>query len=256
MDRMSNSQGTWPERTESSNNAGDSGNQSTTGGMTDVASQAKQALAGTAQDTVETAKSAAKEITETAQHQVADTVNQAVSQTADTIAQVKEQAGSVFTDQRDRAVMNLSGLADALRETGKTLAKKMEESDSETAAPAAAIGPFIEDIADRLSSSSDYLKDKDVSQLMHAAEDLARRQPLLFVGALFGVGVVGARLLKGTVGNGNEASPPSPARSTPVRDVTSGMQFETMDTRPASMSAFDQTPVFGSPSARTMGDLS
>jgi hypothetical protein len=181
------------------------GETSQSGGMSDMTGQAKQAMTQTAQETVETAKNAGMEIADTVQQQVSQVVDQAVSQTADTVVQVKEQASSVFVDQRDRATAALSGLADALRETGRTLAQKAESADG-AQAPATAIAPFIEEIADRLSQSSEFLKEKDVSQLISEAENLARKQPMLFVGALFGVGLVGARLLKGTLGSSNDES--------------------------------------------------
>jgi len=162
--------------------------------MSDLASQTKQAVGETAQQTMETAKSAAQEIAGTAQEQATQAIDQVVSQTVDTVAQVKEQAGSVFMDQRDRAVAGLTGLADALREASRTLANQTDGNGA-----TAAMGPFIEDIAHRLSSSADFLKEKDVRQLVDEAEEMARRQPLAFASALFAVGVVGARLLKGTM---------------------------------------------------------
>jgi len=174
------------------------------GSASDLTGQTKQAVTQTAQETVETAKTAGKEIADTVQEQVAQVVDQAVTQTADTVAQVKEQASSVFVDQRDRAIAGLSGLADALRETGRTLSEQTNSDGEGDQSPAMAIAPLIEEIADRLASSSDFLKDKDVRQLIDDAENLARRQPMLFVGALFAVGVVGARLLKGTIGSSDE----------------------------------------------------
>jgi len=183
------------------------GDQAEYGGVTDLTSQAKQAVTQTAQDTVETAKSAGAEIASTVQEQVSDVVGQAVSQTADTVAQVKEQASSVFVDQRDRAIAGLSGLADALRETGRTLSQQADGNEDGDRSPAMAIAPLIDEIADRLANSSDFLKDKDVRQLIDDAENLARKQPMLFVGALFGVGVIGARLLKGTLGSAGDDAP-------------------------------------------------
>jgi uncharacterized protein YjbJ (UPF0337 family) len=162
--------------------------------MSDLATQTKQAVGETAQQTMETAKSAAQEIAGTAQEQATQAIDQVVSQTVDTVSQVKEQAGSVFMDQRDRAVAGLTGLADALREASRTLAKQADGNGA-----GATMGPFIEDVAHRLSSSADFLREKDARQLVTEAEDLARRSPMMFAGALFAVGVVGARLLKGTM---------------------------------------------------------
>lgn len=260
-ERTANNAGTWP-----SDVGGSADETSTSSGMSDAAGQAKEALVGTAQETVETAKSAGKEIADTAQQQIAETVDQAVSQTADTISQVKEQAGSVFMDQRDRAVSSLSGLADAMRETGKTLANQIDEGSDSAGGSAAAIGPFIDDIADRLTHSADYLKDIEVGQLISDAEDLARRQPLLFVGALFGVGVVGARLLKGSLGDpdGGSSTASSGQRGQTQHDWSTGAggnesgtldtQFGSIQTEPVAdpnQSAWnaERTPVYGAGSS-------
>jgi len=163
-------------------------------GMSDLAGQTKQAVTETAQQTMETAKSAAQEIAGTAQEQATQAIDQVVSQTTEAVAGMKEQAGTVFTEQRDRAVMGLTSLAEAFRQAGQTLADQASDS------PAGAIGPFVDQLASRLEDSADFLKGKDVKQLVTEAETMAKRQPMLFAGVLFSVGVVGARLLKGTMG--------------------------------------------------------
>jgi len=164
----------------------------------DVVGQTKQALTETAQETMTTAKSAAQEIASTAQDQMGQAVEQTASQVADTVAQVKEQVGSAYTNQRDWAVAGLNGLADALREAARNLELQADTGSDEATMPA--LYPMVEDLADRIGASADFLQGKEMRQLLDDAESLAKRQPLLFAGALFGIGVVGARLLKGSSG--------------------------------------------------------
>jgi len=172
-------------------------------GVTEMVDQTKQAVTETAQQTMETAKSAAQEIAGTAQEQASQAIDQVVSQTTGTVADMKEQAGSVFLDQRERAVAGLTSLAEAFRQAGKTLADEAGDS------PASAIGPFVDQLANRLEDSAGFLKGKDAKQLVSEAESMAKRQPVLFAGVLFSVGVVGARLLKSTMGVMEETSTPS-----------------------------------------------
>jgi hypothetical protein len=165
-------------------------------GMSDVVSNAKETIQETAGQTVDTAKQAAQEIAEQTQEQVEDVVAQAVSQTSEAIGDIKEQATSAYMTQRDRAVEMLGALAGALKETGQQLSRESGagvRQDGE----GMSLAPYFDEAADRISQSADFLRDKDMSGLLHEAQTLAKKQPLLFLGAMFGVGVAGARLLKG-----------------------------------------------------------
>src|SRR5690606_40974563 len=53
-----------------------------------------------------------------------------------------------------------------------------------------------EQAAGQIARLSQGLKNKDVGELMNDAQRLARRQPALFVGGAFTLGLLGARFLK------------------------------------------------------------
>jgi hypothetical protein len=50
--------------------------------------------------------------------------------------------------------------------------------------------------AEQLERLSNNLRDKDVNELLQDAQRLARRQPALFIGGSFAVGLLAARFLK------------------------------------------------------------
>jgi len=66
---------------------------------------------------------------------------------------------------------------------------------------------------------SNYLQRTDVAELVDGVEDFARREPLLFVGGAFALGLLGARFLKST-----QRQPAS--RSLAARDAYTG-RYET-----------------------------
>lgn len=169
-----------------------------------VAQESKEAVKQTAQETVATAKQAAQDISQQVQQQAGDVIEQTADQLADTAVQVKQQATSAFVDQRDKAVSGLSGLAEALRQTAKSLSDAAG-GDGDSQVPAG-IAPLVDEAAERLSQSADFLREKDITGLLNEAQQLARRQPALFMGGMFAVGLVGARLLKGSMGGDENQS--------------------------------------------------
>jgi len=155
-----------------------------------TAQEAKEAAKQTAMETKDAALETAQQIKGDVQAQVGEVAGEAKQQATELMGQAKEQATNAFTKQQEQAVGGLGSLADALRQA----AKQLKEGDD---GAQAGIGQFVEDAADRLAQSADFLRDKEPAQLLHDVQDFARKQPMAFVGAAFGVGLVAARLMKG-----------------------------------------------------------
>lgn len=155
----------------------------------EVAQEAKETAKQTVQETKEAALETAQQIKGDVQAQVGEVAGEAKQQATELMSQAKEQATTAFTKQQEQAVGGLGSLADALRQT----AKQLKEGDD---GAQAGIGQFVEDAADRLAQSADFLRDKEPAQLLHDVQDFARKQPMAFVGAAFGIGLVAARLMK------------------------------------------------------------
>lgn len=99
---------------------------------------------------------------------------------------VKEHAAAQLSTQKDRATEGLGSVVSAVRSTTNSLRDQQHDT----------VARYVEQAADQIERLSERLKDKDVTELLDDAQRLARRQPALFVGGAFALGLVGARFLK------------------------------------------------------------
>lgn len=102
----------------------------------------------------------------------------------------KEQVRSRVDDGKARVARTLGAVASSL----KTSSTDMQTGD------AAAIGGMVERVANQVERAASYLERSDVDELVGGVERFARRNPALFIGAAFAVGVIGARFLKSSRG--------------------------------------------------------
>ena len=120
------------------------------------------------------------------------TGGQTIKQTGtEIIGQVKEKATGVLDEQKTNITSGLASVADSLRQVGDNLRGADEEN---------AVGKFTaqygDEIARRIESVSNYLDNADLKDITRDLERLARRQPALFVGGAFALGLLAARFLK------------------------------------------------------------
>jgi hypothetical protein len=135
------------------------------------------------------------------------------AQGAGMIDRGKERVLSSVDDQKIRVARTLGAVASSLKSSGA----EMHTGD------AAAIGGVVERVADQIDRAATYLERSDVEEIVGGVERFARRNPALFIGAAFAVGVLGARFLKSS--RARQASGFAGGMDTPVpygeRDVTS-----------------------------------
>jgi hypothetical protein len=121
-------------------------------------------------------------------------------------------AGQDPLAQASRETAERTGqLADRARETGLQQANTQKERVADTIQTAAgairrvgdemgeqqpALHTVAQTAAEKADQLSAYLRDTDAREILRAAEDFARRQPLLVVGGAFVLGLLGARFLK------------------------------------------------------------
>lgn len=117
-----------------------------------------------------------------------DVVEQTQQKAGEVVDQAKQQATSQLSSQKDRAVDSLGAVADALRQTGNHL----RQSDQQ------GIAQYADKAAERVEQFSGQLRGKDVQEIVRDVERYARRQPALFLGGAFVLGLLGARFLKST----------------------------------------------------------
>lgn len=158
--------------------------------------------------------------------QAASALGKSVKEGASHLAEgVKSIATEVATDAKksaqfqlwngkESAAEGLGSVADALRETGQALRRQEAQ-------------PFLTDsieaAANKVRAASDYLQDRTLRHIVRDVEGFARREPALFLGGAFVVGILGGRFLKSsraTSPAGGENAPPMPAaRASEARPV-------------------------------------
>jgi hypothetical protein len=102
------------------------------------------------------------------------------------VGRVKETATAQLTTQKDRGTSALDSVVQAVRSTTGKLREDKHDM----------IANSLEQAASQIETWSHRLRDKDVGELLTDVQRLARRQPGLFIGSAFALGVVGARFLK------------------------------------------------------------
>lgn len=165
-------------------------------GSTDPAAYRAPGDAGHASDAGATAQGAVDQAQQKV-GQVADQVQEKAGQAAD---QARQQATARLADQKERATGGLGTVAHAMRQTGDTL----REQDQD------AVAGYADQAADQVERLADYLRGRNVLQLLGDVEGFARRQPALFLGGAFALGVLGARFLKSS-GQPEDTAPRYPA---------------------------------------------
>jgi len=114
------------------------------------------------------------------------------STTRGMIDRVRESATSRLSTQKDRATDGLGGLAQAVRQSTQSFRDNQQDT----------VAQYVEKAADRIEQLSTRLRERNISDLLDDAQGFARRQPALFIGAAFALGVVAARFLKSSGNNG------------------------------------------------------
>lgn len=99
---------------------------------------------------------------------------------------VKQTAAAQLASQKDRGTDALGRVAEAVRLT----TQKLREDRHDT------IAGYIDQAANRIESWSERLREKDVEELVADMQRFARRQPVVFIGSAFALGLLAARFLK------------------------------------------------------------
>ncbi len=109
--------------------------------------------------------------------------------------QAKDEADHLATRAADigfkQADRGREQAADGVAKVAQTIRRVSSDIEGQPAIADAATGAA--DQADRFAA---YLREHDARDMINSVEDAARRQPLLFLGAAFALGVAASRLVK------------------------------------------------------------
>jgi hypothetical protein len=115
--------------------------------------------------------------------EVAEQAKQTVGQATE---QAQHQAKSMVNNQLGQVCSSVETLADAVRSMGQQLREKDQDQ----------LASLSDQAANQIDHLCDYVRDHDVDEMMGDVQTLARRQPMLFVGGAFFLGLMAARFLK------------------------------------------------------------
>ena len=110
---------------------------------------------------------------------------------------VRDGATSQLTTQKGRVTDSLTSLAQAVRQSTESLRGNEQP----------AVAQYVEQAASQLERLSNRLRDRDVKDLVQDAQQFARRQPAIFIGAAFAAGLVAARFMKSSNKNNRYGRP-------------------------------------------------
>lgn len=133
---------------------------------------------------------------------------------------VKAIAGDVAREAQKLAELRLdSGKGFVAEGFGSVAGAIRNTSDQLRQSPVGPVSGYLGDAADSIQQASKYLENKSVGEVVSDVEDFARREPLLFLGGTFAVGLLLGRFLKSSPpddrGRGDRPrydAPPPPRR--------------------------------------------
>lgn len=148
----------------------------------DARQQARAATDTVKQGATEAARQVSEQVKGGAQ-----AVSQQVGQQATEAARMlREHGASMLTDQKQRAAGSLEGIGSAIRGAADRLHEAKDDN----------IAHYLDAAAETVERATQYLKGSEVGQLMHDAQNLARRRPEWFFGGAFIAGLALARFAK------------------------------------------------------------
>ncbi|MCB0188560.1 MAG: hypothetical protein KDE31_30025, partial [Caldilineaceae bacterium] len=157
---------TKTEHTETDNN------------LTQQAKQAADRTKQQAQAAAEHAKASAKAGAHQAAHEASKMANELGAEAKQMAADATHEAEVRVNEQKGYAADRLSGVAHALRATGENFRNEDE----------GAFANYADSAADQVDRFAGYLRDQNVNDLARDVQQLAKRQPELFVAGALAAG--------------------------------------------------------------------
>lgn len=109
---------------------------------------------------------------------------------------VTERAASTLDERKTTVSTGLTAVADSLRQAAGSLSGP--QGDNQLASFA---GRYTGTASQKLNDVARYFENTDVRGMVRDVEGYARRNPAVFIGAAFGLGLLAARFLKSTPPN-------------------------------------------------------
>ena len=121
-----------------------------------------------------------------ARQKTGEVIDQAQEKAGEVVDQIREQATNQITSQKDRIAEGINRAAYTLLMASDQLRQNNQEG----------IAQYTDQVADKMENASRFIRERQISDLVWEVENFARREPVLFLGGAFTVGLLAARFLK------------------------------------------------------------
>jgi len=202
-----------------------------------------------ASQVVDKAQETAGRVADKVQQTAAPVVDQASEKAGQVAEKATEQVSSRLDMGKDYAADALTGVAQALRQTGQHLREEGSQP---------MLGQYADSGAQQLERFTGYLRQHDTDDLIADVESFARRSPTVFAGGAFALGLLAARFFRSSGQPRQPSSPTRPGMPSGYRPPTSRPPVAPPSARPATPGptprpAANQPPSYagGAPAART-----
>src|SRR5687768_10758358 len=155
---------------------------------------------------------------------------EAGKQAGESVSHLAGRAADVGLQQADRGRQQAASGISHVAESIRRLSLDMQSDQPQIASVA-------ETAADQAERIATYLQQNDARQIMSKVEEVARRQPLIFLGGAFLLGVAASRFVKAAAGS----SEPGYQASAAYRGTTDSWRA----TGPGGRNGLDQLPSEG-----------
>ena len=182
--------------------------------ISQVARAAPEAVKQTARDASEAVTSAAASLTSDVKEAAQSFQRAAKGQATEFAADVGHELKETAEQQKTRGVDALKGFAHAI----ETAAGELESQSP-------GVARHIRNAARSVEGLSNNLRSRNVDELMHAASDLARSQPAVFIAGAVAAGFVLSRFLKSSASD-DSAGPSASLPSTTASPATASAKPE------------------------------
>lgn len=133
-----------------------------------------------------------------------DLLNQAKSATgqvaSQTLGQVQEKASTFVDTKTSDAAKGLTTIANSVRQFTENLRTNQEAPIAQTAAQ------YGDTLVSQVEQLAGYLDRADLNKLTRDVESLARRNPAVFIGGAFALGILAARFIKSSSARANSTT--------------------------------------------------
>lgn len=155
---------------------------------------------------------------------VKDTANEIYNQAKETTGQAygvaAQKAKTTLEEQKTNLATGLTSVADSIKQVGENL-RGAEDKIGITDLTA----KYSDSLAQQLEQISGYFENKDLREMTRDVERFARRNPAVFIGSAFALGLLAARFLKSSPSNASSNRNQSFSRTNIGReDFTSGTE--------------------------------